>query len=31
MSEELENEEVYQKALEELQKISKLRNKVENE
>lgn len=31
MSEELENEEEYQKALEELQKISKLRNKVENE
>ena len=31
MSEELENEEEYEKALEELQKISKLRNKVENE
>lgn len=31
MSEELENEEEYQKALEELQKISKLRNKIENE
>lgn len=31
ISEELENEEEYQKALEELQKISKLRNRVENE
>lgn len=31
MSEELENEEEYEKALNELQKISKLRNKIENE
>lgn len=31
ISEELENEEEYQKALEELQKISKLRNRIENE
>lgn len=31
MSEELENEEEYEEALKELQKISKLRNKIENE
>ncbi len=31
MNEELENEDQYQKALEELKKISKLRNRVENE
>lgn len=31
MSEELENEQEYEEALKELQKISKLRNKIENE